>query len=58
MFDINKFEYIEEKHMGFYEGVYVPSCTELLGVIYPISKDISESFRKCQPKGNRTARLH
>jgi hypothetical protein len=43
MFDIEKFEYIEEKHMGFYEGVYVPSCTEILGVIYPISKDISES---------------
>ena len=43
MFDINKFEYIDQKHMGFYEGVYVPSCTELLGLIYPISKDISES---------------
>lgn len=43
MFDINKFEYVEEKHKGFYEGVYIPSCTELLGLIYPISKDISES---------------
>lgn len=56
MFDLEKFEYIEEKHKGFYEGVYIPSCTELVGLIYPISKDISESVLESASK--RGTELH
>lgn len=40
MFDINKFTYNEKDHLGFYEGVLVPSCTQLLNILYPLDPSI------------------
>ena len=45
MFDIEKFEYIEEKTHGLFTKAFMfLLAPKLLGLIYPISKDISEVF--------------
>lgn len=40
MFDRNLFTYDEENHLGYYNGVLVPSTTQLLDIVFPLDKDI------------------
>ena len=42
MFDKNLFTYNEETHTGFYNGELVPSCTQLIDVLYPLNERIPE----------------
>lgn len=46
MFDEKLFTYDEEKHLGFYNGKPVPSVTQLVDLVYPMSENIPEERLK------------
>ena len=46
MFDRKLFTYNEETHTGFYNGEVVPSCTQLINVLYPLDERIPEENLK------------
>lgn len=56
MFDKSLFIYDEETHTGLYEGSVVPSITQLISVIYPMSEDIST--QNLENASNRGTEIH
>ena len=52
MFDKKLFTYNEETHTGFYNGEVVPSCTQLINVLYPLDERIpEENLKKAATRG-------
>ena len=55
-FNEDNFTYDEEKHLGYYKGELVPSVTQLVDLVYPMSENIP--LDRIQNAADKGSELH